>query len=439
ETGDRQSALTTITEATDLYRALANDNPAAHLPNLATSLNNLATCQSETGDRQSALTTITEATDLYRALANDNPAAHLPDLAASLKSLAAVASGSEALDAYSEAQRALSDHPQAARILAVQQAAFQLTLSPELGIRALFAIVRSPQPSGTPDPAAFQAKILLRAHADGDVAGAPRVGSLWRETTGSEPPPWLTLPQAALDLGAEWISCRTWAASRAFWDEHATAIRSAETALALEELSLMDPVGALHLDIARAATATGPDEAFRPYLTGDLLSTWTGLPTWQESEAYLTEHRATLLHDQALDLLGSDVDTAEPALHFALVTLARADGIPAAYRYVDNRSALHARLRQVLTATEMEPGLLHALALLERFAYQEDFTATAHLALAAALTGSPPAPDTVWPPAEPADRDRVISEVADLIGRQPQQAPALSALIRSILAASAAA
>ncbi|MFD3553018.1 tetratricopeptide repeat protein, partial [Streptomyces goshikiensis] len=438
ETGDRQGALTTITEAVTIRRALANDNPAAYLPDLAGSLNNLAGVQSATGDRRGALTTITEAVIIRRALATTTPAAYLPDLSRSLKSLAELASGSETLDAYREAQQALSAHPQAARILAVQHAAFQLALSPELGIRALFSIVRS-QPSGTPDPAAFHAKTLLRTYAGTDRASAAQVAALWREATGSEPPPWLTLPQAALDLAVKWISCRTWAASRAFWDEHAAALRSAETALALEELSLVDRAGALHLDIARAATATGPDDAFRPYLTGEAINTWAVLPSWEESEAYLTEHRATLLHDQALDLLGSDVDTAEPALHFALIALARADGIPAAYRYVDNRSALHTRLRQVLDSPEADPGLLHALALLERFAYQEDFTAAAHLALAAALTGSPPATDTVWPPAEPADRDRVISEIAALIGRQPQQAPALSTLIQSILAAGATA
>ncbi|MGW0900581.1 hypothetical protein ACWD0G_27025, partial [Streptomyces goshikiensis] len=440
ETGDQQGALTTITEATNLYRTLANSNPAAHLPDLAGSLNNLAAAQSATGDRQGALTTITEATNLYRTLANSNPAAHLHHLVGSLNSLAKVAPARETLDAYSEAQRSLSAHPQAARILDVQRAAFQLNhMSPELGIRALISLVRSQWPSGTSDPAAFQARGLLRAHAAADDASAAQVSALWRKATGGEPPPWLTLPQAALDLAVEWISCRTWAASRVFWDEHATALRSAETALALEELSLADAVGALHLGIARAATATGPDEAFRPYLTGEAIRTWTGLPSWEESQAYLTEHQPTLLHDQALDLLGSDVESAESALHFALVTLARADGIPAAYRCVDNRSALHTRLRQVLDSPEADPGLLHALALLERFAYQEDFTAAAHLALAAALTGSPPAPDTVWPPAEPADRDRAISEIAALIGRQPQQAPALSTLIQSILAAGAAA
>ncbi|MFE3607239.1 tetratricopeptide repeat protein, partial [Streptomyces goshikiensis] len=438
ETGDQQGALATNTEAVTIRRALAQANPAAHLPDLAMGLNNLATFQSSTGDRQGALTTITEAVTIQRALAQANPAAYLPDLSMSLNNLAQLAPAHQALDAYSDAERSLAGHTQAALYFAVQRAAFQLTqVGTDVGIRALIPLARASQPSEASGAAAFQARRVLRTHADREGSG--QVVALWREETDSEPPPWLSLPEAALDLAIEWISCRTWAASRAFWDEHAAALRSAETALALEELSLMDPVGALHLDIARAATATGPDEAFRPYLTGDLLSTWTGLPTWQESEAYLTEHQATLLHDQALDLLGSDVETAESALHFALVTLARADGIPAAYRYVDNRSALHARLRQVLGATEMDPALLHALALLERFAYQEDFTAAAHLALAAALTGSPPAPDTVWPPAEPADRDRVISEIADLIGRQPQQAPALSALIRSILAASATA
>ncbi|MFG2709475.1 caspase family protein [Streptomyces goshikiensis] len=439
DTGDPRSALTTITEATDLYRTLTDSNPAAYLPSLATSLNNLASIQFETGDRRSALTTITKVTDLYRALADSNPAAYLPYLIDTLDNLAKVAPARQTLAAYSEAQRSLSAHPQAARILAVQRAAFQLTrMNPKLGIRALIPFARSPQPSGTPDPAAFQARDLLRGHAGTDSASAAQVSALWRKAAGSEPPAWLTLPQAALDLAIEWISCRTWTASRAFWDEHAADLRSAETALALEELSLVDAVGALHLGIARAAAATGPDGAFRPYLTSEAISTWTGLPTWEESQAYLTEHRATLFHDQALDLLGSDVGTAESALHFALLTLARADGVPAAYGCLDSRSALHARLRQVLASPEAEPGLLRAVALLERSVYQEDFTAAAHLALAAALTGSPPSPDTAWPPAEPADRDRVISEIADLIGRQPRHAPALSALIQSIVAAGAA-
>ncbi|WP_328776646.1 tetratricopeptide repeat protein [Streptomyces goshikiensis] len=440
ETGDRPGALTTITEAVTIRRDLAKTNPAAHLPDLADSLHNLSACQSETGDRPGALTTITEAVTIRRDLAKTNPAAHLPNLVSSLNALAHMAPARQTLDAYSDTERSLSDHTQAAGYIAVQRATFQLThVGTDVGIRALIPLARAsqPQPSETADVVAFRARQVLRAHAAQE--GPNQVVALWREETGIAPPAWLALPETALDLAVEWINCPTWTASRAFWDAHSHDLRSADTALALEEIALVTAAAAEHLQIVRTAAAEGPDDAFRPYLTGELLHTWTDLPTWQESLTYLTDHEAVLLHDQALELLGAGLETADTALHFALIALARADGIPAAYGYADDRSTLHTRLQQLLASPEPQPNLLQALALLELFVYQEQFTAAAHLALAAALTGAPPAPDTVWPPAEPADRDRVISEVADLIGRQPQQAPALSALIRSILAASAAA
>jgi tetratricopeptide (TPR) repeat protein len=84
DTGDRDPALTSITEAVEHYRRLA----AAYLPNLAGSLNNLSNRQADTGDRDAALTSITEAVDIRRRLAAANPAAYLPDLAASLNNLA---------------------------------------------------------------------------------------------------------------------------------------------------------------------------------------------------------------------------------------------------------------------------------------------------------------------------------------------------------------
>ncbi|WP_314252312.1 tetratricopeptide repeat protein, partial [Streptomyces kutzneri] len=111
DTGDRNAALTSITEATDLYRTLAQTNPAAFLPNLAGSLNNLSNRQSDTGDRDAALTSITEAVRIRRTLAEANPAAFLPDLAGSLNNLsnqqsstgdrdAALTSITEATDLY---------------------------------------------------------------------------------------------------------------------------------------------------------------------------------------------------------------------------------------------------------------------------------------------------------------------------------------------------
>ncbi|MEE1766673.1 tetratricopeptide repeat protein, partial [Streptomyces sp. SP18BB07] len=110
-TGDWQAALVSITEAVEIRRTLAQANPAAHLPDLAGSLNNLSNQQSDTGDWQAALGSITEAVDHYRALTRANPAAHLSDLAGSLNNLsgcqsengdrqAALASITEAVDLF---------------------------------------------------------------------------------------------------------------------------------------------------------------------------------------------------------------------------------------------------------------------------------------------------------------------------------------------------
>ncbi|MFK0253098.1 hypothetical protein ACIQUT_05785, partial [Streptomyces sp. NPDC090445] len=355
----------------------------------------------------------------------------------SLNNLARMATTQDALIAYAAAERDLAVHLDAARYIAVQRAGLEIARADaNSGLRTLISIAGCRTSDTQVDLAAFHARQSLRLYIQADDSHVSQVSTLWRDTAGSEPPPWLMLPQDALDLAVEWINRPSWAASRAFWDDHAEDLRSPETALALEELALVSEAAEEHLRIACKAEDTDPDDAFRPYITGELLNTWAGLSTWEESETFLTDHAAALLHDQALTLLASDLETAQSAVHFALSTLARADGIPTAFRYVEDRPAVHERLRQVMADPGLDPDLLHALALLERFVYQDHFTGTAHLALASALAGSPPAPVT-WPPAEPADRDRVISEIATLIGRHPQHAPALSSLIQQILAAAA--
>jgi tetratricopeptide (TPR) repeat protein len=87
-TGDRDGGLATVTEAVGHYRQLAEADPARFLPDLAMSLNNLANRQAGTGDRDGALATITEAVGHYRQLAEADPARFLPDLAMSLNNLA---------------------------------------------------------------------------------------------------------------------------------------------------------------------------------------------------------------------------------------------------------------------------------------------------------------------------------------------------------------
>ena len=93
ETGNRREALGPAQEAVDIRRVLADPesgNPAAYLPDLASSLNNLGIRLSETGNRREALGATQEAVDIYRVLADPesgNPAAYLPALATSLNNL----------------------------------------------------------------------------------------------------------------------------------------------------------------------------------------------------------------------------------------------------------------------------------------------------------------------------------------------------------------
>ncbi|MEU8263211.1 tetratricopeptide repeat protein [Micromonospora sp. NPDC048999] len=85
--GRWEEALTAAEEAASLYRRLAAVNPAAYLPDLASSLNNLGIQLSEVGHREEALPLAEEAAAICRRLAEVNPAAHLPNLAGSLNNL----------------------------------------------------------------------------------------------------------------------------------------------------------------------------------------------------------------------------------------------------------------------------------------------------------------------------------------------------------------
>ncbi|MCX5242498.1 tetratricopeptide repeat protein [Streptomyces prunicolor] len=434
ETGDHTGALTTINEATHLYRTLADTNPAAYLPNLAMSLNNLANRQSETGDRTGALTTINEATHLYRTLADTNPAAYLPNLAGSLNNLARIAPPQQALTAYTEAEESLAVHPAATRQIAAQRAEFQLAQpDQDAGIRTLIGLLLSP-PDG-PDPVALEAQRLLRDYHRTTATAAAQVRTAWRTAAGTDAPAWLDLPETAFDLAIAWIQCPTWTDSRAFWDEHAADLQSSETILALEELALAYRSAEQHLHIARAATADTPDAAFRPYVTGELLSAWMDCPTWEESQTYLLDHAEDLLHNQAAELLATDNKSAGAATHFALLHLARADGIPTAYGYIADRTTLNERIQGLLATPDS--GLLSACALLELLIHQDEFTGTVHLLISAIFAESAYEPPS-WPAPTPSDRDRALTEITALMSRSPQHAQALGALVQSILTSTTA-
>ena len=107
--GQRHEALQTAQEAVSIRRTLAEHNPAAYNPKLAISLNNLANHLAENGQRYEALTTAQEATNLYRTLAEHNPAAYSPNLASSLNNLANhLAENGQQHEALTTAQEAVS-------------------------------------------------------------------------------------------------------------------------------------------------------------------------------------------------------------------------------------------------------------------------------------------------------------------------------------------
>jgi Tetratricopeptide repeat len=115
DSGQRESALDSMSEAVDLYRQLAEAGPATHLPDLARSLNGLSNCQSAIGDEGPALASITETVAIHRRLADADPATYLPDLA-------------ESLNGLSNCQSATGDHEAAlATITEAVQIRTQLT------------------------------------------------------------------------------------------------------------------------------------------------------------------------------------------------------------------------------------------------------------------------------------------------------------------------
>jgi hypothetical protein len=91
--GRREQALAATEEAVAIRRKLAEANPNAYLPELATALSNLSMFLSGLGRYDRALTPAEEAVAIYRRLAEDNPAAYLPNRGASLVNLSMSLSG----------------------------------------------------------------------------------------------------------------------------------------------------------------------------------------------------------------------------------------------------------------------------------------------------------------------------------------------------------
>jgi len=89
--------------------------PGAYLPDVAMTLNNLASLYSDTQRRKAAEEAYQEALSTYRELAKANPEAYLPNVATTLNNLASLYSATQRRKAAEEAYQEALLHPPGTR------------------------------------------------------------------------------------------------------------------------------------------------------------------------------------------------------------------------------------------------------------------------------------------------------------------------------------
>ncbi|MGH3930239.1 MAG: hypothetical protein ACRDTF_09725, partial [Pseudonocardiaceae bacterium] len=203
------------------------------------------------------------------------------------------------------------------------------------------------------------------------------------------------------------------------------------TFVALEELLLLvAPRAERHLELLDEVTAVGVDAAYRPLLLEDLVAEWISVEDWQDSRSFAEEHAADLITPEAEIALIRLGHAPATAVHLAVLGLARQDGLETAYGCVTDRRLAADRMWRALA--EAEPDTIAQLALLEGRVFGESFAAAAHLAVAGSLVGAPISDPTrleeLAQQADVTERQRVVAEIAELIGRAPEHARRLSSL-----------
>jgi pentatricopeptide repeat protein len=84
DAGRLPEAQQNFAEALEIYRGMAKNNPGAHLPDVAATLNSLANLYGRTGRVQDAEQTFREALTIRWALAKENPDVYQQQVSATL-------------------------------------------------------------------------------------------------------------------------------------------------------------------------------------------------------------------------------------------------------------------------------------------------------------------------------------------------------------------
>ncbi|MGH3852585.1 MAG: hypothetical protein ACRDR6_03620, partial [Pseudonocardiaceae bacterium] len=433
--GSREAALIATAQTVETYRALVVVNPDAYLPGLGAALGSLAAQRGELGHYEAALNPAEEAAEIFLRLAEASPEVYFTHLVMSLKNLtshlAALDRIGVAVDAYTSCIERFVASPAPRDALIIERAEFHIHCGDvSTGLRQLVTLLTLDD-GQTPDPVLLGARNALRAYRMRDSATVDRA---WQVVIGTEQPDWLSLTPAQIGLVTEWFMAPSWAQSRDFFAKHAGELLERPAAVALEELALVAAARVeLHRHLLVGVRELGLEASFRPLLLRDLLMDWIKLADWRQSRSFAERHATDLLTAEAevaLTHLGNPLDT---LVHVALLRLARRDGFQAAYACVTDRQTAADRMRRALT--EVEPDPIAELAALEGQVFGERFTAAAHLAVAASLMGEvveavidPVKLEELAEQAAWADRQRVATEITDLISRVPDGAELLGAL-----------
>ncbi|MDX3732857.1 hypothetical protein [Streptomyces caniscabiei] len=281
------------------------------------SLNNLSVQQSGTGDRQAALASITEAVEIRRTLAKTNPAAHLPDLASSLNNLSNQQSKTEgASSAWEDSITDLEFSPLAQAELRSHYAAYlaahiDVSLAVEQLVRAAQACVvgdRSPL---------SRARQRVRGTATSLGIKDPRL------------PDWAVapLPDDVLELLNQWVRATDWPTVEAFLHAHADRLRQPDFRRGLQLAAdlfpespdiddltdFLDQVEAEGLDVIL-------DRGRQDNEVRQTLDAWIATPTWAESKDFLDGHDSILRTPEVQALLAG-ADAPEAHQHLAILQL----------------------------------------------------------------------------------------------------------------------
>jgi hypothetical protein len=405
----------------------------------------------EAGRRDEGLAAEEEAVALYRELAEASPAAYLPDLAASLNNLgirmAEAGHADEADQLLHEVLGSFEHNPLGAGHILLVRGRWLLTqhrLSE--AVTDLVAAVNAFSQARDRRMRGEIRQLLCRLRQDDQ----PAFDTAWDQAAGPQPV-WLQYPDTDDELVGTiiaWVRTPDWGASRAYLDAHAAALLAHRGESALEHLIDHNPASADlrdHLALLQAARAHGTDAAYAAHsdrmLTDRLtrsLSDWVGTRTWEQSETFAAAHTGDLLRPAALDILDAIADP-DPSdrvlrLHRGLLGCAAVAGFDTAY-------ALRAdsdERRVTLAQSDLPAGTRLALARLHSGQSADDPDAHFQLAATTLLAGNPDEAAAALADcadnAAPYERRDFARRLREVTAGQPQLAAIVAELEEILLA-----